>query len=318
MKKLGFVTALQHFAISQDIGRGEKIGEHTYITNNPQTIRRALPVSVERIIGSLETEAILRATTVVYSTEQVNDDVIPMDYLLGKLHEVASFVNALWLFEDNNVNQEFGYVLIFDGASVREVLSNFLAVHYTTADGQQKNVELGREELRAVRLFFHRTLSLETDPFVAGTSKLDKSESRLTRALYFVQQAKTSSDLGIKIAAYCTALEALVATSQAELSHQLAERVAVFVAADSSERLSVYSRLKKAYGIRSAILHGAGLKPGAMETLGNVASDCDDLLRRSIVKIIEDGSISEHFLGGQEALDKYFLGRIFGGQEDQQ
>ena len=67
-------------------------------------------------------------------------------------------------------------------------------------------------------------------------TKLFQDSQRLPRALYFIAGARAQNDLSLKITNYCTAFETLFSTSQAELAHQLSERISFFLAKYSITR----------------------------------------------------------------------------------
>ena len=109
-----------------------------------------------------------------------------------------------------------------------------------------------------------------------------------------------------------TALEAIFATSATELTHRLAERVAVFLGHDGPTRLDVYDAVKEAYSLRSTLVHGAQLKPKLVDRLAGVATTLDGLLRDSLLRILSNKELYALFNGENEALDQYFLNRLLG------
>jgi hypothetical protein len=114
----------------------------------------------------------------------------------------------------------------------------------------------------------------------------EESAYRFTRAFYFVEAARASHDLAVKIANYCTAFEGLFALETGELTHRLGERLARFLGTDLASRKEIYAAIKRAYEVRSRTVHGA--RPDARrEALTAIAQSCDDLLRRSMRKIID-------------------------------
>ena len=53
------------------------------------------------------------------------------------------------------------------------------------------------------------------------------------------------------------ALEAVLSTSRDEITHKIAERVALVLETDSRKRIEAYEKVKKLYGMRSKLVHGA-------------------------------------------------------------
>ncbi len=125
-------------------------------------------------------------------------------------------------------------------------------------------------------------------------TKPDRKTNRVSRALFYFQGIRSSDYLPLKIAEYMTCFESLFLKSDKELSHQLAERVAFFIEEDPAKRVETYKLLKKAYNIRSVTLHG-NIEKSSFERLKDVALKLDEILRRSILKIISDRNLLEGF-----------------------
>jgi hypothetical protein len=69
---------------------------------------------------------------------------------------------------------------------------------------------------------------------------------RYHRFTYFLSIAHSTPDVGLKIAEYITALEALVSSSSTEVTHQVAERVACLLEAPGDGRVGNYKKMKQA------------------------------------------------------------------------
>ena len=83
----------------------------------------------------------------------------------------------------------------------------------------------------------------------------------------------------MKVLLYITAMEALISTSTAELSHQVAERVAVLLGNDASARIAIYNDIKKGYGYRSKTAHGEALK-GTEQDVAGLLERLDEYVRQ--------------------------------------
>lgn len=226
------------------------------------------------------------------------------------LREAQGFLMSTWLVEDNSVNCELAFALCQEFMHVH---SNALALNYSTHSGVRKQVEVDEEGARALtevhRKFFQGIRQQDLPEHTA----FRKTTARLDRATRFLQQARSSEDLGQKIANYCSFFEALLSTSSAELSHQLSERAAFFLSSNPPERLRLFREIKKAYGIRSKIVHGDILSPSAIASLVDIARNCDDTARALMLKITltpELGALMNE--GSTDALDAYMLDLIFG------
>ena len=133
--------------------------------------------------------------------------------------------------------------------------------------------------------------------------------SRVSRAFYFLQSARATVFLPLKVAHYCTCFETLVSTSSTELAHQVAERVAVLISEDSQERMEVYRNLKRAYDTRSKVVHGSELTRSQQRYLDD-SRNCDDYLRRLLLSFMAHHHLEEAANGPQEQWDTFFLGKL--------
>jgi Apea-like HEPN len=212
--------------------------------------------------------------------------------------------------EDNSANCELAFALCQE---FKHVHSNALALNYTTHSGVRKQVEVnevGARVLTETHSKFFQGIRQQDHP---EHTAFRKTTARLDRATRFLQQARSSEDLGQKIANYCSFFEALLSTSPAELSHQLSERAAFFLSNSPSERMRLFREIKRAYGIRSKIVHGDILSPSAITSLVDIARNCDDTARALMLKISLTPELSALMNEGTtDALDAYMLELIFG------
>ena len=79
------------------------------------------------------------------------------------------------------------------------------------------------------------------------------------------------------------ALESLYIGDNQELTYKLALRAAFLLGGGQRERRKIFDRLKKAYGIRSKIVHGSPVPAD----IGEVVDYTEDYLRKSLVKFIQ-------------------------------
>lgn len=85
------------------------------------------------------------------------------------------------------------------------------------------------------------------------------------------------------------ALEALFGPESAsETTHRLAQRIGLFVGADREEKLFLFREAKKAYAWRSKIVHGLRLDKLKGEKSLDLSTLTEQLLRRSLMKILTD------------------------------
>ena len=120
---------------------------------------------------------------------------------------------------------------------------------------------------------------------------------------------------GERLIDYMIALEALYTGDVQELAYKLALRAAFFLGKTREERNSIFHILKKAYTVRSQIVHGQEPKDKVIlqsgKTLGiyDLAKETEEILRQSIRKlltfpeILKRQNLSEYF--DQIVLDKF-------------
>jgi len=129
----------------------------------------------------------------------------------------------------------------------------------------------------------------------------------LTRISYFVNSARDCSDLSVKVAHYSTCLEILFSTDSSEISHELAERVALFLGQTFEERKRIFNRVKGLYSVRSKVVHGDVFSKASLGRLREISLDADDLLRQLLRLILDSDELCALFEGSKEAREEYFI-----------
>src|SRR5207249_930967 len=115
-----------------------------------------------------------------------------------------------------------------------------------------------------------------------------------------------------KVALYMTSLEVLFATDATELAHKLSERIAWFVGRTPQERRETYSLLKRAYGVRSRIIHGDILSAQAQRDLKEVSALVDSLIRDVFRRLFDDAESRAIFGKPIAEMEEYFAGLVLG------
>jgi hypothetical protein len=205
------------------------------------------------------------------------------------------------------VNVDFGFLeypaRIMETCIVRHSISN----SFITSAGEKIDAVFSRDEFRNARSFYQSYVGvINRDAQILSQQKI----TRLERALYFSQHARDSTDLGIKITNYCTTFESLFSSDSHELSHKLAERIACFLGSDFEERIKIYQEIKRAYNIRSKVIHGAF--GSVTSDLDTVSISCDNILRKAIKKILNEPEQFKYFREERtnEEMEKYFLSLV--------
>jgi hypothetical protein len=143
---------------------------------------------------------------------------------------------------------------------------------------------------------------------------MERGYTRTGRALEFIGAARESSNLAVKIANYCSALETLFTTDAAELAHKLAERAALFLGDRGHDRRTVFANVKRAYNVRSKTVHGDTLSPKQIEELPVLSVQCDGLLRATLNSILDDEVLRRQIfdVNASDPLEDFFLGLLLG------
>lgn len=239
--------------------------------------------------------------------------------LIAKLAELQAWMLTLWLVKDNAVDADIGWMAIrLKGQDI--VNNNRWSSIVSKADGSRDVMPFSREELQAaakiplVSGHWNEGRPLSLDISIVrepGVTKLSSKSLRFQRFLYFIDAARTSRDVAIKIAHYCTGLEAMVSSSQTELSHQVAERVSCLLHRLGGDRLSTFQLVKRAYGIRSKAVHGASFKEKEEEQLRDVSVKIDGICRSIARKYLEEKRFKIAVESGAGKFNEFWLRTTF-------
>jgi len=274
------------------------------ISSNLNRINSILQTgNVKNIIGFNEAQSLESSKCVFYNNfdydiavEKFND----RNCLISTLLLSEFFYHALWLIKDNSVQCELAHLLFFTEKSY-SIHSNFWSSSYSNSIGNTESTYFSSSDLdNAIRLF---PIILQTNkqdtPTENSAIKVTSKTSRLSRAFFFIQSARSTHDIGTKISLYCSVLESIFSISTSELKHRLSEAVSFFLENTSVSRKITYKSLQNAYDIRSSVVHGDGIQSKFLKNdaqlLLNTAKETDEILRRCIRKIIESSELYELF-----------------------
>lgn len=223
------------------------------------------------------------------------------------LRQIQSLTNEFWTLRDNSIYVRDGFLFVYDkeiedGLTYKASLS---AIN-TKATTDIEDVTFTKEEIENLAKDME-IISVE-DVRTGKANYRDVTQfqyfksakiGRKMMAWVYVYHARFINALTIKVLMYITAMEALVSTSTAELSHQVAERVAILLSSDVNERLNIYNEIKKGYGVRSKAAHGEPLK-GTEQDVKDLLVRLDDYMRR-LMKFdtpydLEQGDINDFFI----------------------
>lgn len=235
-----------------------------------------------------------------------------------------AFLNALWIVRDNCISPSHSLCRWQgkDGTSLCETAPGQDA--YRLANPRSEHHCFSHEELRLGLQF-----SKERVEPAAASIELSKTKTSLSwtdaqtihsapfsrghRFYSLLSAARKADDPGLRIALMMSCLELLFVSADAEISYQLSERVAFFLASGFKERTEIFRRAKVAYTVRSQVLHGGAVTKKHATRLMEIAQEVDDLVRRVVTRIYvdRDGPDLLSFSGEGEEVEDYFRRLIF-------
>lgn len=205
---------------------------------------------------------------------------------LAFLRQIQSLTNDFWKIRDNSIYIRDGFLFVYehkieDGVTFKASLSTI----NTKASTKIEDVVFSYDEIvnlsKEMQLISIEKVCSGTNYKFATQFQYFKNAKlgRKDTAWLYIFHARAIPALSIKILMYITAMESLVSTSVSELSHQVAERVAILIGIDLNERLQIYSVIKKGYTVRSKAAHGEQLKGAEQDVVDSLVL-LDDYLRR--------------------------------------
>ncbi|TXF75025.1 HEPN domain-containing protein [Chryseobacterium sp.] len=230
---------------------------------------------------------------------------------------IAVLLHQLWHIRDNSVFVKASYILA-NPTYENLYLKNDLQFYDCCA--KRRLTKFNQEEIISIVQTFKKR-----DPFIQprqgfkveeiGSTTLNIAQesyhhndlNRIERAELFLTAARKSAALALIITNKIAFLECLFSTTGIEISHQVSERVAIFVHKYDTTytKQEIYDIVKKCYAIRSKYVHGDKLdKHGKTNLLLSESSIKLDELCRLILNAIYDNNL-RIFLD-DELLPQYF------------
>lgn len=235
-------------------------------------------------------------------------------FTFALLRLIQNNVLQFWKTKDNNIYIRDGFLYVYDKQiSDGYTFKGSLSLIPTYSNLELKETLFTVTEIKDILTKNKDVISVENlflddfnykEPTHDHFFKYSKSE-RADRAWYFILNARSQPTLPMKIVSYCTALECLLTTGKSELVHRISERVAILIDNEPENRVKIYNLIKKAYDVRSTVVHGAPLK-GTNEDLIEISFEVDNALRKLLA--LE----SDVFNMKDDELDKYFVNRLLG------
>jgi hypothetical protein len=284
------------------------------ISCNQKLKEKILTEPVLGAIGILESKYFLESSTFLYyeyeDFEEAFEGLNNLETLRVILRWVDDILKNSWLFKDNCIVCDTAYLIGID-KEIYEASSLRLQYIHTNSEGRFDTIVFTKKELEEFIDFHHK---IETYLYEKESGSLSfmlgKKFSRIGRALQFAKQAREARNLAYKISNYCAAFETLFTTDNMEISHKLSERASYFLS-NELNKLDTYQTIKKAYTTRSKLTHGASIDNKMISELPIISNKTDEILRKSITKILNDEALIDLFDSNNERIDKYFTKIIF-------
>jgi hypothetical protein len=317
MSKTILITTFRNLEVSGLTGDSFELTPGISLTNDSAAKSRLLAARLKPTIGQLEFGHLLKADSLVYGTyaDQERPELPNEKFLLALIIIISSLFRTAWLIKDHCLECDAAF-LVQDIPGGFTCSSNFLAQRTLLASGDAAApTRFSLQELREWRnlhdkisTYFHQADSSERRFF------MERDYCRSARALQFVNSARTSTNLALRVTHYCSALEALFLTDSAELSHKLSERAAFFLGEFGYNRNDVFKNIKAAYSIRSKLTHGDALSKRAIDELPNISVLLDSYLRAIFRALFGAEWLVQTFDGPPDRIEAIFNEGILNGK----
>jgi len=292
------------------------------ITNKVELFKsRISDEATSKIIGLNEKNFIIENKNTLFRDFKFEDttfETFDPNINLKKFLVITEFYcQSLWLIKDNSVQFELAH-MIYKNKQYKTIHSNFWNSCYSTSIGKIEKTVFTKDEIIESVDILKLVLSCNfNDKKIENEAIILTSDStRLSRAFYFLKSARNTRDIGTKISIYCSVLESLFSVSNTELRHRLSESISFFIADIYEERIIIYKHLQTAYDIRSSVVHGDGLQSRFLKNesinLINTAKETDNIIRKCLVKIMQNTDLFDLFTKGKkEEISNYLQNIIF-------
>jgi hypothetical protein len=235
---------------------------------------------------------------------------------------LSHFLSSMWLYRDNAVCFDSAFLVCDQGATEERITKNSFSAVRSTCEGSLESVAFTRTELSQLSLLFRGLLlplvdedeeRINTDgnqnPGSANAIKTIsiKGPSLISRLNYFIDCARTTCDLGVKVVHYTTCLESVLSSGSGEISHKVAERLAFLFGKDTEDRIEVYNQMMRAYDVRSKIVHGDTVNPKSLSDLPAIVRFVDKMARGVLLMLLQKPHMRKMCEKKNDAYKELFL-----------
>ena len=246
---------------------------------------------------------------------------IHIEIYFGVFRQLMSF---LWLQKDNCSTIGTTYVYL---PEIKTVFEHTSGSNYSMSNGEKDvthsftNAEIESAFIQYAKIskhLYHGNIKVAKPDEPKVDLFMDRKytpydlqkENRLERALNFLDFARSTSIIPQKIAFYMCIYESLFfGTDSTEITHQIAERVALYAVNVRTMRHEIYRLIKDAYKIRSTYFHGNSFGKYKLEKLIDISTRIDGLTRNILNRILREDI--DKFVQPSEKLDLSFRDLLF-------
>ena len=225
-QSLLFFAGISNIGLPNSVASGVRYADKYVITSDRERIKRTV-LPFYQAIGSVEGDylvqeapgMILRRDEWGGSSKDIRSTL--ESRIVEDLIVVQGLLLSLWLTKDNAATVDNAWIFAMDGSKFNVHTSSW-AVRPSCSNGRFDQVEFSSEDFRIARM--STNLKFDTEGYISGKSHptlLVASSQRFQRFLYLVGGARSTADVALKLALYCSALEAFVYNAHAEISHQV-------------------------------------------------------------------------------------------------
>ncbi len=309
-----FVSAINNIDVQVDLNEGIVIvpneANHDFpvirLTNNRNLIKEFIKPQYIQLMGLIEYNYLMESNCLIAYAQGEFDEksISAKQYLDLYLLAMKSYFFSLWLAKDNAVDFDTCFLYYENINGEVQVTSNVFSATNFTCVGTFETTSFSKDELVQITNFARKNLAFEKIESKIGNIN---RYNRISIASNFLQHARSCSDLGLKMVSYCSVFETLFSNDATELAHKLSERIARFLAEDKEQRIKIFKLVKKAYDVRSKVVHGTTFKSVKIDEINSVIREVDELCRKVINIALEKGEDSNVFLWENDKFENYFL-----------
>lgn len=313
----GFLKCAAH------LGNGILLGQGLRIVNDKKPVSILKQPSFLESAGQLEVEYLRTSEILIVSDTLEIPDKDPHGLINDVLNIVRSFFSALWLIREHSALFDRGYFIESSGS----VHSNTQVTAHYNHRGLRSMITFSRTELESANRFLRASMrdlseSFELPPERHIMRKLPSVAHKEVplddRFRAFVEHARCSIDMPMRISMACSALESVLSTSSSELTHRVSERAAFLLSNAPEERRRIYDDVKMMYGIRSKFVHGDTLGKKEQISIENHSKRADEILRLVAHQLLGNHEFRDAVASGKDDIDRYHSDLLFGVRKAKQ